>query len=233
MNLFLYAGGAFADAEIFEFIMKSNDFDWTPDIIKTGNPGKPAMVAFNYPHEDESGGRVLLTGLHPQSKVFFNSEIVRYNDTCNNSFYNGLCYRADKDTGLPLELSDLVYNYSRWFTRREVAWTSNQVPDDYLPPVYGRSQVVDIDPLLQESDEFIIKCCVGKEKNEEWDSENLSLYYMYNGSDSNYEWTNWIYYDSIDSPRYRFTFNAGDANGTGRYKISDTLGTLHPKITLL
>ncbi len=193
-------------------------------------------VAFNYPEGDTSGGRVVLTTCHPEDPVMTpeaikNSYIKHAPDGPGNNLWDGLELRYTKDDQL-LDESDLDYNATNWYVRREVAWAAgnlsgnkDHVPDTYLPPVYGKSQVVDITKELQEQPEFTVQCCVGKNNNEIWTTKNLSLYYRYKGIYSGYNWTNWTRYSSIYDVPYRFTFNANNAYGSGKYEFCSILRT--------
>jgi len=208
------------------------DIDWeqtNPKIpIELNLSNTAALISFTYPN-NENGGRVLLCGPHPEKQIWSHGKIITNNDTKSNSLWKGLIRWVNETPPYDnLTKDELQNDTSKWFLRREVAWASKKVPDDHLPPVYGRSQVVDIEPYLQD-DEFTIKCCVGKEPTEgQWTSENLSLYYRYNGSTSEYIWTNWKRYDSIDGSPYRFTFNATTEYGDGKYQFYSRYNTSNP-----
>jgi len=194
------------------------DWDKTTIPIKTEHANRSALVAFNYPEGIETGGRMVLSSIHPEISIWDrrNNSIKQANESDDNFL------------GEPLINWEHCNNHTPdpacWFIRREVAWASGLVPDANLPPVYGRSQVVDIDPILQESSEFTITCTVGNETDDVWEIANLSLYYRYTGSNSNYEWTNWEYYDSDYSFPWQFTFNA-NAGGAGNYEFYSILNT--------
>ncbi len=201
----------------------SGDWDPTDHTLHTYLSNKPAFIAFQQP--DESGGRVIVGGPHPECNIWWGGKMKRFNNSDNNTLFKGLTYWVDENN-VSMNSSVCNRDYNYWFCRREAAWASKQVLfDGYLPPVYGKSQVVNIDPYLQDSDEFTIKCTVGKEENDCWDNFNLSLYYRYNGSNSGYNLTNWTYYDSIDGPYFRFTFDASNANGSGKYYFCSILNT--------
>ncbi len=198
-------------------------YDWTPTNKKavTRLPGNPAIIAFRY-----GKGRVVLSGPHTASTIWDGGHIVDNDDTNSNSLAEGLyCWKDDNN--VTITNSDLRNNTDlQWYQRREVAWASGRVNDSHLPPVYNRSHVIDIDPVLQDS-EFTIECCVAKENGSDWEwhDVNLSLCYRYNGSDSNYQWTNWKPYDSITTGPYFFRFNATECNGTGWYEFYSILNT--------
>ncbi len=195
-----------------------------------------AMLAFNYPEGDETGGRVFLSALHPESKIWNKTGNYLYHmdEIDNNTLEKGL-EAWKSENGTPgdvrndyfLTKDDKIQTYvNAWLCRREVAWASKKVPDSDMPPVYGSSQVVDITPLIQENPEFTIKCCVLKRNNDTaWNTQNLSLWYKYNGANSSYQWTDWIYYDAIFSIPYRFIFDANEAMGCGIYQFCSTLNT--------
>jgi len=226
--LFLEIGQAFltGDAEYIKDLTHPPSsppikyFDWTPtsNLLYTEHANKPAMIIVPY-----HSGRLLLSGVHPESGMWYGGHIVENQDTDDNTLEDGLYKWVNDTTGIPLNKNiDMIWDQNYWLCRRETAFMSGLVPDVHLPPVYGRSQVVDISPELQEEHEFTIDCCVGKEKGEDWDTTNLSLYYRFNDSSS---WTVWTYYDSITDMPYRFTFDAYDANGSGEYQFYSILNT--------
>lgn len=225
--------------EKWDSIWKITDWDPTDMPIITDYANKSSLVAFNYPEGNENAGRILLSGCHPELTIWERSGnyIKQVEDTDNNRLYDGLI-RWMNDSGTPedpsddrpLNESDYIINPLKWFVRREVAWAYNKIPDDYYPPVYGRSEVVDISEQLIETDTFTIICSVGKEKNEIWDYSNLSLYYRYNGTNSGNAWTDWIYYDSTYIAPWTFLFNAADAYGNGKYEFYSILNTTHGSV---
>jgi len=196
--------------------------DWNPttEPISLDLHDSPAIISFNYP--DETGGRIILCGAHPEIEIWDREDkyIRDLENMGNNTLWNGLHqWVTSTDTPpyyRPLVLSDKTGNPNIWFLQRETAYASGIVPDAHLPPAYGKSQVVDIDPLLQESPEFTIECCVVRESGEDWQSTNLSLWYKYNNGD-------WTYYDSITEVPWTFTFNTDDAMGDGKYEFCSTL----------
>ena len=192
----------------------------------------PMTVAFNYPEGDINGGRLVLCSCHPELSIWntTGNYVAHNNNSSENNLWDGLEVWRNQTTERLLNKSDRIYNTTNWYMRREVAWAAGnllgeqtRVPDTYLPPVYGNTQVVDITPQLQEHPEFIIKCCFGHNNDETFSPMNLSLFYRYKGANSSYTWTNWTRYASIHTAPYRFTFNATLANGTGRYEFCSIL----------
>ena len=198
-----------------------------------------SMLAFNYPEGASDGGRVFLSGCHPELSDWDTTQNY-YHDSADASgtkwrelsMYNGLEFWKE-DIGIPgytgddrlMTLSDTRQLGNAWFIQREAAWASKKVPDAELPPVYGRSQVVDIDPLLQQGPAVLLKCCVGKYDNEAWYSENLSLYYRYKGPNSNYQWTSWTRYSSTHQIPYQFQFDSSLSLGNGQYEFYSLFNT--------
>jgi len=110
-----------------------------------------------------------------------------------------------------------------WYQRREAAWASKKVPDNHLPPVYNRSQVIEISPKLQESENFTIYCCVGQPPNEkdywDWDEVELTLKYRFNESGT---MGSWMTFDTISNTSL-FNFNFTSPNGSGHYEFYSIL----------
>ncbi len=211
--------------------------------IKTEVQNKPAIIAFEY--QSGQHGRVVLSGPHVANKVLVdkNSKIV---DMENPGFLKnsgklgvniseGLFHWqktndewVDRNDSEDMKFNEDLY----WYQRREAAWASTRVEDDdYLPPVYGNSQIVDIDPYRWDSNEIPIIFCVGKNSNESWSWNsnvsyliNLSLFYKYNATNKNGDYTNWTYYNSSLTGRpYYLIFNASNASGSGYYKFCSIL----------
>jgi hypothetical protein len=203
------------------------DFVPTNKKIITDLPENPAIIAFNYLNDPEKG-RVVLSSPHIFTRQWYEGEIKRSEDTSLNCLLDGLYHwetengywiEADNEYSFPsLKSTDVAVN-PIWYFRREVAWASRQVPDDHLPPVYGRSQVVDLNPEYQDSPEFIVECCVGRNSTEtwDWDEVDLSLYYKYV---SDPDCTDWILWETKNNDSdYFFVFNASNANGSGKYEF--------------
>jgi hypothetical protein len=195
------------------------------------------IITFNYPEGDVNGGRLVLNGAQSDLPIWnLNGNYVMDVPNGNNNtlwkglnhWYNDSGTPNNQNDDRPLDNSDLINGTADWFLRREVAWASGtrtHIPDTSLPPVYGRSQVVDIEPALQQNPVFTIKCCVLHKNGENWNTTNFSLVYRYNGANSSYQWTNWKCYSTIHTTPYRFTFNANSAKGTGKYEFCSILNT--------
>ena len=227
--------------EFFEMVNKLEDWDPTTMDIKTGLEDRPALIAFSYPNA--GGGRLVLCGGHPESYIWEGegNYIEDLGNSSSNSLWDGLHqWRNDNgtpdntDDDRPLNESDKLWP-NIWFLRRETAWASKLVPDRHLPPVYNRSQVVDFDPVIPESEEFNIDCCVGANITEmnSWTNLTLNLYYRYyNTTISN--WTEWTEHSIhvYDIP-YTFTFNASETDfGDGRYEFYSILETINESGTI-
>ena len=194
------------------------DWDKTSDIIELGFENLPAAVALNYP--DDDGGRVIMTTLHPELKVWDGGHIKNAGESDDNCMYDGL-YAWYDENGL-MDDPDIKYQPNNWYSRREAAWASGIVPDEHLPPVYGQSQVVLNSQILQEDTDLTIDCCVGLPYDNNCDV-NLSLYYKYNKSAEGTNFTNWTLYDSIYETPYKFIFNAANAERNGTYRFCSIL----------
>ncbi len=209
------------------------DFHKTKDLIKTDINDDPAFVALEFPNENHS--RIVIGGGHPSQPIWYGGRIESVDDTKYNSLTDGLIEWVDTDTGDPLVDNNIkIEEPSKWFLRREVAWASNTTPDNHMPPVYGRSQVVDIDPPFRNNVPFKIQFCVGRESNKQYETLNLSLFYRYKGE--NYsdgtEFTNWTYYNHIIKKPYNCYFNADNTPyGCGYYQFYSILNTTSYKST--
>jgi len=127
--------------------------DWkkTDIIIETNYSNKVIMTMETYPN-DNNGRIVLCTG-HPEMFVFWGGHIEEKMDTSNNNLFDALHYWKDF---VPFnETTEDEERYNWWMVRRHVAWASKVVPDNDLPPVYGRSQVCDIYPYNQSTNFMI------------------------------------------------------------------------------
>ena len=225
--------------KIWEFIgkiiMSPYDFVQTNKKIVTDLPENPAIIAFNYLNNPEMG-RVVLSSPHIFTRLWYEGEINRSKETSLNCLLDGL-YHWETENGDWIE-NDNEYSFKSlnstdvavnpiWYFRREVAWASGKVPDNHLPPVYGRSQVVDLNPEYQDSPEFTVECCVGRNNTETWDWKdvdvNLTLYYKYV---SDPDCTDWILWETKNNDdQYYFVFNASNANGSGKYEFCSILET--------
>ena len=199
--------------------------DWEPTdkIIQTNYSNKPFMIMETYPNENQ--GRIILSGGHPESQVCWGGEFKEMEDTRYNILFDGLNFYTNMTSWDDTPQDEFTYNW--WIVRRHVAWTSKKVPDCDLPPVYGSSQVVDLEVYNQSS-------CFTIQGNIEL-SAPFSLYYLHCLSPSNVSldlyyrysmdnsscWSNWMLYKKDDdiSDGWLWEFNASELNGTGFYQF--------------
>jgi hypothetical protein len=199
-----YVSGTIGNlANVYPFL---GDWECTDKIIQTDFSNRPAMTAEVYPNENKA--RIILTGPHPEYNVWWGGHIQEAEDTENNNLWDGLhrWYNVTPNS------EDLEWKYNYWINRRSVAWVSQLVPDNDLPPVYGPSQVSDIYPYNQSS-EFTV---IGNAETADG-IESLDLYYRY--STDNSSWSDWKLYvtDTDGSDGWLWEFNA--TNGTGYYQF--------------
>jgi hypothetical protein len=222
----------------------------TSEYIETELPYKSAIIAFDYNDNpdyegDEDIGRVVLSGPHIFADFWWDDgEIVNNPQEPHHSRKNPGLYHWEDKNGNEIDTESDGYFDSTtkevtnncWFFRRETAWASSLVDDDrHLPPVYGRSQVIDFDTDIKYSSEFTVHCCVGgKDNGDEWEDVSLTLYYKYM-NDSNITEPIWTKYDTIDPTfpgPYYFDFDASKI-GDGLYHFCSILknktsdGTYH------
>jgi hypothetical protein len=140
------------------------------DEINPEVQGKAAIIAFQY-DDNDNYGRVVLSGPHIASRIWEDKDAYTV-DADNDGFLmndgslgvnisEGLYHWKDsdgnwlEDFGANNDTDDLVWNEELyWYQRREAAWAAGEdiVPDGHLPPVYNKSEVVDIDPYRWDSD---------------------------------------------------------------------------------
>jgi len=201
------------------FATAASDWDRTDKIIETNFANKAFMTMETYPNENK--GRIILCGGHPEITVWWGGYIQEAEDTNDNSIFNGLFHWTDV---IPFEETpedEITYNW--WMMRRHIAWASQKVPDNDLPPVYGNSQVSDIESnqtsiftivgnILLYSYEYLIS-------DTPYSHISLDLYYRH--SNDNSSWGDWIKYqtDSDMSDGASWEFNADDAEGDGFYQF--------------
>jgi hypothetical protein len=204
-----------------------------------------ALITINNFNNEPGTGRLVLCGGHPIYYVFDRDGkyIKRADYTGENTMKKGLYLWMDDINETPLNLDDDIplkgnhYKQIReksnleWFSRREVAWAAgaDMVPDDHMPPIYGRSHVVDLYPY-QPSEEFTIDCAVGdlKKIKDLWDTTELTLYYKHfteTPSDEELDSATWSTYDTISSFPWSFSFDADLAQGSGVYYFCTKLCT--------
>jgi len=219
------------------YIERRNLTDWWPTNypIKPDSQEYPALVAIDFSKSQQNGGRVALSAVHPEYSHWnrTGNYIDNVINTTHNKQWEGLIeWRNDmgtpedkEDYRLLTQEEDYIYE-NEWFLRREVAWASGQVPDEHMPPVYGRSHAVDINHRYQNDSNVTIICGLGGGPyGSPYNNYvvNLSLYYRYNATLDGANFTNWTYYDSIDGLPYRFYFNSSNANGSGQYQFCTRL----------
>ena len=196
--------GPFLNAYCF-----SSDWELLEDKpVKTNFSNKPFMTAEVYPNENH--GRIVRCTGHPEHNVWWGGHIEEAEDNdCNNQYEAFYRWKEVKPEEKTVEDE---FSYNHWIIRRSVAWASQKVPEDDLPPIYGPSEVRDIYPYTQNPKFTIIG-----------DTEisdgivSLELYYRF--SDDNSSWNNWTYYntDSDGSDGWSWEFDA--PNGTGHYQF--------------
>jgi len=201
----------------------AKDWELTDKIIQTNHSSKPFMTMETYPNENQ--GRIIISGGHPESVVFFGGHTEECEDTKYNSldegFYNYVDFKPWEET------PEDEYTYNWWIIRRSVAWASKKVPENDLPPVYGYSQVNDLDSYNQSSN-FIIEGNMQTsvpylfDEFIEYTIVNVSLDLYYRYSEDNYSnWNDWELYktDFDGSNGWSWEFDASELNETGYYQF--------------
>lgn len=230
--------------DILEFIY--NTKGWVPldmpkdGYVDEGHESKTALVTIDKYNGEK--GRVVLFGGHPTITVWDREGTYIKNVPWNGSntphwgFYRWWDEQDPENENDDVPLSETGAERPsnlEWLIRREVAWAagSDKVPDDHLPPIYGRSQVVDLEPY-QSSEEFTVDCAVGdhKYKKDLWDNTTLTLYYKYFAdvpTDFELDSAEWVSYDSVYNFPWSYTFDADDAEGAGVYYFCSILNTIN------
>ena len=185
-------------------------YDWkkTEHIVETNLSNKAFMTTEIYPNENKA--RLVLCSGHPELNVWWGGYIQEREDTKNNNMFEGFHRWVDVIPSNETIEDENSYNF--WIVRRSVAWVSQKVPNNSLPPVYGSSQVSDINRNLSE---FTIYCIVEPSK----DITSIDLYYRYSNDEKN--WSDWKIYDidNTSSNGWSWNFNASKANGQGFYQF--------------
>jgi len=186
----------------------AGDWESTNRKIDLNFSDKPCITAEVYPNENK--GRIVLTTPHPEYMVWWGGHIEPMPDTGENCLAEGLY--TWRNITPPNETIEDEFRHAWWIIRRQVAWASQLVPDNDLPPVYGPSQVDDISPYDQPS----IFSITGNAETSDGIT-SLQLYYRY--SSNNVSFTNWTLYaiDTDESDGWSWEFNA--LNGTGYYQF--------------
>ncbi len=189
-----------------EIVVFAEDWKCTDKIVETSHANTPFMVSEIYPNENNA--RIVLCSGHPEMNVWWGGHIKEVEDNDHNNIYDGFHHWVDVTPENKTVQDEFSYNY--WIIKRSVAWASQKVPDDDLPPVYGPSQVCDIHPYEQSSS-FVIT------SNLEVPNSIYSMHLYYRYSPNNISnWSDWIYYgESIDGISWEFYPPA--ANGSGYY----------------
>jgi len=195
--------GRLTDAWVF-----STDWINTGQVVETNVANKPFMTAEIYPNSNQA--RIVGCSGHPEFNVLWGGHIEEVVDNDNNSLYEGFYKWVNVTPSEETIEDEKTYNYC--IIRRFIAWASQKVPDNDLPPIYGPSQVSDIYPYEQASS-FNIK---GNAKTADG-IESLDLYYKY--SSNNETWNNWTFYekDLDGSNGWEWEFNA--PNGACFYQF--------------
>ncbi len=195
--------GLFLKAPVF-----ASDWIKTEKIVKTNFSNRPFMVSEIYPNENEA--RIVRCTGHPEHNVWWGGHIQEKNDTNHNNLYEGF-YRWENVTPEDETVED-EFNHTHWIVRRSIAWSSKNVPDSDLPPVYGESEVCDFDSDIYSLD-FNVTCNV---KTEEEPVE-IDLYYRHSANLTH--WSEWMFYDTDNDSSNGFVFNFDSPNGTIYYEF--------------
>ncbi len=189
-----------------DVMMNLSDWECTGEILQTDVANRGFMTAEIYPNENL--GRIVLISGHPECKVWWGGHIVDYPDTDSNTLYDG--FHGWVDTIPPEETIEDEKTYAYWVIRRSIAWGA-KIPDNDLPPVYGPSQVKDLENY-QQTGSFILSA-INEEINIPY---QLGLYYKF--SSDNETWTEWQFYaNSINKKTW--DFYPEFAEGKGFYQF--------------
>jgi glutamine amidotransferase-like uncharacterized protein len=194
-----WGGGIYQKIMLF-----SGDWRKTDKIVETNYAGKFGITAEVYPNPNQA--RIVLSPIHPEYNVWWDGHIIEP-DTDNNNIYEGLNRWTDVTPKEETPQDEFSFNY--WIIRRSIAWASQKVPDNDLPPIYDTSQVSDI-YLYGQSSTFTI---IGNAKEEKQENISLDLYYRY--STDNDSWNDWMLYetDTDFSDGWIWEFNSPDGPG--------------------
>jgi len=185
------------------------DWEMTDKIVETHVANKAFLTAEIYPNENKA--RIVRSSGHPEFKVWWGGHIEEMTDTDHNNLYDGSHHWVDITPFNETVEDEITYNYC--IIRRCIAWASQKVPDNDLPPIYGPSQVSDIYPYEQPSN-FAIE---GNVKTADG-TVSVDLYYQHSPNNETL-WSNWTSYgiDDDGSDGWSWEFNAPD--GTGFYQF--------------
>lgn len=186
----------------------SGDWDITHKLVETNFSGKPLMTSDIYPNINE--GRIVRCTGHPEHNVWFDGYMEDVEDNYENNQYEGF-YRW-KDVTPEDETVVDEFTYNHWIIRRAVAWAA-KVPDSDLPPVYGTSEICDIDPEEVQSTDFIIK---GNAKSDVGIT-TLDLFYRFSTDEE--LWTEWILHSTDDNGSDGWSWEFDSLEGPGYYEF--------------
>jgi len=207
----LFGKGDIHWCENLGFLMRSFVFstDWekTDSIVKTNFSNKPFMTAEEYPNENL--GRIVICTGHPELEVWWGGHIEEVEDTDENNIYDALHHWVDVTPYNETIEDELSYNY--WIIRRSIAWAA-KIPDDALPPVYGTSQVCDINSEDSKSEIVLY----GNSKTSDGIVE-LELYYRH--SADNETWSDWALYSTDTNGEDGWSWNFAFPNCNGYYQF--------------
>jgi len=203
----------FKDRDISEFTYSfssaythAEDWKRTNKIIETDYSNQPAITSEIYPNNNAA--RIVLSGPHTERNVWWGGHYEEVRDHKHNNLWEGFV----KLVGIESKPFLLEWTYNYWLNRRCVAWVSNKVPDDDLPPVYGSSQVKNIHPFIKPS--LIEIQGVAELTN---GTESLDLYYRH--SPDNLSWGEWTYYTSDLDIKDGWSWTFESTDGPGYYQF--------------
>jgi len=192
----------------FSGFVLAEDWECTDKVIKTYHANSPFLMSEIYPNENDA--RLVLCAGHPEMNVWWGGHIKEVEDNDHNNIFDGFHHWVDIIPEDKTPEDEFSYNY--WIIRRGVAWASQKIPDNDLPPVYGPSQICDLEDEI-DSLNFIVNGC------SETADGIVSLDLQYRYSDDNSTWNDWTYYqtDNDSSDGWNWEFNS--PNGTGYYQF--------------
>ena len=184
--------------------------DWTrlEAIVKTNVSEKPFMTAEIYPNEHKA--RIVLCTGHPELNTWWGGYIEEIHDHDHNNIYEGFHQWLDVKPYNKTTVDEVRYNFP--LIRRSVAWASQKVSDEELPPAQGPSEVKDFLNFYINS--CLVKCIV--EDPNVYEYVTLDLYYRFKEDNI---WSNWKFYktDQYYYDGWSFEFNAPE--GPGLYQF--------------
>jgi len=191
-----------------DIMAHASDWRKTDQIVETNFANKSFMTAEIYPNENEA--RIVLCVGHPEYRVWWGGHIEEVPDNDNNSLFSGF-YRWVNVTPEEETIED-EWTYNWWIVLRSIAWASKLLPENDLPPVYGKSQVCDFEQNMSSS-EFTVY------GNSEADNGNVSLELYYSYSSDGIDWTNYSLYDTDDDVSDGISWEFNSPDGAGHYQF--------------